>query len=354
MNGGKSIPVIGKTEIMAQKIPYNPEVLKWARQTAGMQLHEVAHRMGKDAGTISLWETGESSPTYIQLEKLAYKIYKRPLALFFFPEPPEEESLEQAFRTLPESEIQVMSRHMHLLIREAQTMQINVSELNDYKNPAKRNLLKDLQFTPQTPLSKMVSQVRDYLDIDLTAQFSWKNTGQALKTWRNTLEDHGIYIFKDAFKDDAYSAFCLHNEEFPIIYINNSTPKTRQIFSIFHELAHLLMGTGGVDARNTDYIKTLRGNNKKIEVLCNRFAGAFLVPDAHFSKQIKEMEITPPAIESLALKYKVSREVIMRKLLDKKLVSQQDYDQNTEKWRTETKPASPGGNFYLKSSKSLN
>jgi len=36
------------------------------------------------------WEAGASAPTYPQLEALAYKVYKHPLALFFFPEPPED------------------------------------------------------------------------------------------------------------------------------------------------------------------------------------------------------------------------------------------------------------------------
>ncbi|KKL56723.1 hypothetical protein LCGC14_2242570, partial [marine sediment metagenome] len=38
-------------------------------------------------------------------ERLAYEIYKRPLALFFFPEPPEEETPKESFRTLPQEEI---------------------------------------------------------------------------------------------------------------------------------------------------------------------------------------------------------------------------------------------------------
>ena len=126
---------------MSENIPVNPGILKWARQTAGMQLSEVAHKMGKDIETISSWELGESTPTYIQLEKLAYKIYKRPIALFFFPEPPKEETPSQAFRTLPELEIEKMSSRMHYLLKQARAMQINLAELNDNVNPAKYNIV---------------------------------------------------------------------------------------------------------------------------------------------------------------------------------------------------------------------
>ncbi len=79
---------------MSSPIPYNPNVLRWARESLHLDVNEVALRMGKKPSDIEAWENGNTSPTYIQLEKLAYQIYKRPIALFFFPEPPEEEAIE--------------------------------------------------------------------------------------------------------------------------------------------------------------------------------------------------------------------------------------------------------------------
>lgn len=322
---------------MSEKIPVNPEILKWARQTAGLQLSEVAHRMGKDLETVSMWEQGMSTPTYIQLEKLAYKVYKRPIALFFFPEPPEEKTLRQEFRTLPDQAIEGMSMRIHYLLKQARAMQINLAELNDYTNPAKRNILHDLKFHPGTSPQKMAAQVRGYLSIDLKTQCNWKTMDSAFKAWRNELEKHGLFIFKEAFKDDAFSGFCLHDQQFPLIYVNNYTSKSRQIFSIFHELAHLLLGTGGIDARNDEYIDYLEGDDRKIEILCNRFAGAFLVPDADFSRQIAGLKIDDASILSLAERFKISREVILRKFLDRELVSKDYYARKVEQWTTETK-----------------
>lgn len=39
---------------------------------------------------ISAWEAGAGGPSYAQLEKLAYELYKRPLAIFLLPSPPPE------------------------------------------------------------------------------------------------------------------------------------------------------------------------------------------------------------------------------------------------------------------------
>ncbi len=97
---------------MAQTVSgINPRVLAWARSQAGLTIDDVAARMKKDPALIEGWEKGESAPTYSQLERLAYVLYKRPLALFFFPEPPSEPSPNKSFRTLPESEAEARARH---------------------------------------------------------------------------------------------------------------------------------------------------------------------------------------------------------------------------------------------------
>ncbi len=67
----------------------------------------------------------------------------------------------------------------------------------------------------------------------------------ALKLWRRAIEAHGVFVFKDSFKQGAISGFCLRHDEFPIILINNSTTKTRQTFSLLHEL-FLLFNRSGI------------------------------------------------------------------------------------------------------------
>lgn len=337
---------------MSEKIPVNPDILKWARLTAGLQLPEVAHKMGKDLETITSWEQGVSTPTYIQLEKLAYQVFKRPIALFFFPEPPEEETPHQEFRTLPEQEIEKMSPQLYYLLKQARAMQINLAELNEYNNPVERNILHGLKFKPGVSEKTMAVQVREYLGIDLETQCGWKSMDSAFDAWRNALELHGIFVFKEAFKDDVLSGFCLHDQQFPLIYINNSNPKSRQIFSVFYELAHLLLGTGGIDSRDDGYIDYLAGDARKIEILCNRFAGAFLVPDSDFSRQIINLKIDDASIENLSKRYKVSREVILRKFLNRGLVSKDYYSRKAEQWADEARKArerktkESGGSYY--------
>ena len=173
------------------------------------------------AETVAAWERGEGSPTYPQLETLAYEIYKRPLALFFFPEPPVEKTPKQDFRTLPEPEIQRLSPRMRYWLRQAQSMQLNLAELYDGVNPAEHQMVRDLKLAPDASISEMATNVRQYLNVELSDQLQWKSAEEGFKTWRNALEDCGVFVFKEAFRDDMVSGFCLYDAQFPVIYVNS-------------------------------------------------------------------------------------------------------------------------------------
>ncbi len=334
---------------MSQSIPVTPSVLRWARETAGVPVEEVARKLGRKritAETVAAWEDGEGSPNYVQLETLAYEIYKRPLALFFFPEPPMEETPKQAFRTLPDQEIELISPRMRYMIRQAKSMQLNLVELYEGKNPSQSQIVRDLKFATGIPISDMVTAVRKYLNVELNEQFKWNSVGEAFKSWREAFEECGIFVFKEAFKDDLFSGFCLYDEWFPLIYVNNSKPDTRQVFTLFHELPHLLLGTGGVDKPLEGYIHFLQGDNKRIEELCNSFAGAFLVPDDDFDQRIKTVAISDSTIADLASRYCVSREVILRKFYDRRLVGKQFYEQKVKEWIKVRVKSGKGGDYY--------
>ena len=335
---------------MVQQLPINRKTLKWARESANISVEEVASRMKKATVIVEDWEKeGANSPTYIQLEKLAYEIYKRPIAIFFFPDPPSEVDPKGSFRTLPASELDDLPSTFLKLFRDAQAMQINLEELNDGTNPEQNKIFRDLSFSARDNAESTATAVREYLGITLKTQLQWKDVRTALKEWRRAIESKGIYVFKDAFHLDEISGFCIYDHEFPVIYLNNSMPLTRQIFTLFHELIHLLLKTGGIDKRNDAFLRKLRGDNKRAEVLCNKFAGAFLVPDSDFETILEKVEPDEEGIRQLADRYKVSREVVLRKCLDRKLIDRVYYEQKREQWTEEAqkrRKQDKGGDYY--------
>ena len=335
---------------MIQQLPINRKTLRWARETANISVEEVAFKMKKATTTVEDWENeGGNTPTYIQLETLAYDIYKRPIAIFFFPEPPVEVDPKSSFRTLPSSEVDELPSTFLKLFREAQAMQINLEELNEGTNPESNKIFRDLSFTPRDNAKEQADAVRKYLGISLKDQLQWKDVDTALKEWRMLIESKGIYVFKDAFRLDEISGFCIYDYEFPVIYLNNSMPITRQIFTLFHELAHLLLKTAGIDKRNDAFLRKLKGDNKRAEVLCNDFAGTFLVPDSDFEIILRKVKPDDEGIKQLSDRYKVSREVILRKCLDRRLVDQAYYEKKRQQWTEEAqrrRKQGKGGDYY--------
>ena len=336
---------------MGEQLPVNPDMLRWARETGGFDIDDVVVKLKRKritSETVASWEEGASSPTYVQLERLAYEIYKRPLALFFFPEPPEEETPTESFRTLPQEEIDLLEPRLLYLVRQAKVMQENLRELFDGVNPAKKKVCSDIVIRRSDSISDVAKAVRKYLGVGLNSQYALTTNDTTLKYWRDVLEKHGVFVFKDAFKDEECSGFCLYDDVFPIIYINNSQAKIRQIFTLFHELAHLLFKTGGIDLRH-DYVQKMKGDNKRIEVFCNKFAGEFLVPTEDIKLRIHNHAIDDNLLTRLARKYSVSREVILRKCLDLNHITKVFYEAKVKEWNEErlTRGKSgPGGDYY--------
>lgn len=127
---------------MTEHMHVTTDVLCWARKSSGMSVEDVAIKLGKKSATIEAWEEGSELPTYGQLEKLA-NIYKRPIAIFFFPRPPKEEDIKQSFRTLPDTELENIPPRIRHLVRQAKVFQLNMSELFADKNPAKKMITLD-------------------------------------------------------------------------------------------------------------------------------------------------------------------------------------------------------------------
>jgi len=333
------------------RIRPNPKMLKWARETSGYSIEEVVEQLRKKSKkvtdqTLIDFEKGSALPTYSQMETLAYKIYKRPLALFFFPEPPDESDIKNSFRTLPKR-IEKLSPKMRFLIRKARVMQLNLMELYE-DNLSEETIFKDIKFTANSSIKNLSKKVRNYLKIDLEEQKKWRSPEKALIQWREAVESSGIFIFKDSFKESDFSGFCLYDQYFPVIYVNSKQTPARQIFTIFHELAHILFRTSGVDPIDEHYFRNLRDSNKKIEQMCNEFAGTFLIPEE--SLVLKNYDVGNntdiSVMYNYAREYSVSPEVFLRRIFGKRIINRSVYNnliqKIQEKYKEFLKKEKPG------------
>lgn len=328
-----------------------PAVMQWARESIGLTVEDVAERLAKRPDDISNWESGADAPTYVQLERLAYEVYKRPIAIFFLPEPPKEHRPQSEFRTLPAFDLKNLASDTFLHIRKAHAYQIALAELFDGKNLAQRKIWQacplDLRHSP----ANAAAAIRRELGITVEEQSKWGDDSDALQQWRQAIERHGVFVFKNSFKQKEISGFCLRDDEFPLVYLNNSTTKTRQIFSLLHELAHLLFNVNGLSKFDQSYVSHLPQHERKIEVFCNAVASEVLMPSSDFNKQVASLPsdltgASDAVFSKLARHYGVSREAILRRFLDLGRVDQGFYEEKAAEWSGQLKKAKGGGDWY--------
>jgi Zn-dependent peptidase ImmA (M78 family)/transcriptional regulator with XRE-family HTH domain len=335
--------------MIARATAVNPRVLRWARDRAGLPLEVVAARLDKTAEVISAWESGADAPTYRQLEELAERLYKRPVAVFFFPAPPDEEDPRKQFRTLPDSELALLAPDTLYAIREAVALRESVRELRTSEFEPSRLITRDIHPSFAELAQEVARSVRSYIGITVEDQSSWQGPEHAFKQWRSALESLGISVFKRSFKQREILGLSIFDDEIPVILINNSTAHARQVFTLIHELGHILYSIGGITKNESNFIDQLTGVDRKIEVTCNEFAAEFLVPVETFPWHGIPNASLDPFVKTQARRYNVSREVILRRLLDRGYVNERMYAQKVTEWNREyeeSRDASGGGNYY--------
>ena len=102
-------------------IPLRPEVLRWARERARLDVETLAKRLGTSPARVSGWESdGRIRPK--QVEKLA-RVTHTAVGLLYLPEPPVETLPVPDFRTLRDEEMRTPSPDLLDVIDQARQRQ---------------------------------------------------------------------------------------------------------------------------------------------------------------------------------------------------------------------------------------
>jgi Zn-dependent peptidase ImmA (M78 family) len=167
----------------------------------------------------------------------------------------------------------------------------------------------------------VAERVRDWLRIRLGDQMRWRRVEEARDQWVAALESRDVLVFQTSgVEPGEMRGFSLGERVLPVIALNAKDSKPAQVFTLLHELVHLTLDQGGLC--DPERVRS-RGQtpDERVEVFCNRVAGAVLVPARALLDQAEVAAVHRPAeweeetIRQLAARFAVSREVVLRRLL---------------------------------------
>lgn len=308
------------------------ELLTWAREGAGFSLEEAAKKAHVKPEHLERWEKGEEAPSIPQLRKLG-NVYKRPLAVFYLPESPRTFDAMRDFRRLPEAQIGHESPELRLEIRKAQYRRIVAMDLYQWIDviPPEFALTASLSESPED----LAIRIREHFGITHQVQMEWKSHYEAFYGWRSALEKSGVMVFQAKDIDvREMRGFSISGGPLPAVVVNVKDAPTGRIFTMMHEFVHLMLNMTGLC--DTEIDRDGASDNDRVEIFCNKMAGAILVPQRDFLAEPSVLQKgtrgdwKDEEIVEIAKRYHVSREVILRRLLTAGLISQSFYRSKRE------------------------
>jgi Zn-dependent peptidase ImmA (M78 family)/DNA-binding XRE family transcriptional regulator len=295
----------------------NGDVLRWCREYQKKTQQEVAERVQISVQDLNDIEEGRKKTSLTLLSKFS-TFFQRPVSFFFLDKAPKTELVTPEFRTFDSIEVSELSEKTVLALRKSKYNRELYLELLDRLN--QKYVFGFPTVSMEGDPEGFAKKIRKVLEIPEDIHVQLRSKGAALKYWITQLESRGVLVFQYSLPERG---FCLHGERElpPAIILSSSEDAVARIFTVFHELTHLLIR----DQNNFNYTQA--------EKFCNHVAGAFLVPkealylSSNFERFQKNPESEDHWISRIAGEFKVSNEVIWRRLLILDEISLKKYGQ---------------------------
>lgn len=322
----------------------NTAIIEWAilRNGSDLEGFYVSNPKVKD------WVEGNAYPTIKQLENFSKKVHV-PFGYLFLQTPPVEQIPIPFFRT-GQGKVDKVSLNVY------DTIQI-LQERQDWLVEYLSNLgYDDLDFVGKydisTSFNTIVQDIKQTLNLSDDWASSCATWEEALNHLTRQIEEVGIIVTfngivgnntKRPIEPKECRGFVLVDKKAPFLFINSKDAKAAQMFTIIHELAHVWLGkTAGFDNQQ------MLPANDPVELLCDKVAAEFLVPENHLKTKWLESDGN---FKNLSRIFKVSPIVIARRALDLNLINRATffsfYNQYINNLNTEKKESkSLGGDFY--------
>ena len=354
----------------------NPEILFWARETAGLTLHDAVVKVGiGDArgvaavDRLAALERGEREPTRSVLVRMA-RHYRRPLLAFYLAQPPPRGDCGADFRTLPVTRSRKMDALIDALVRDVRSRQSMIRAVMEAEGEADALPFvgalagsEGIRDGTDRMAQRATETLRQVLGNELNpAQYYAQPTPkEAFSLLRSRTEDAGVFVLlkgdlgscHTATPVDVFRGFAIADDIAPFLVINDQDSTPAWSFTLLHELVHLLFGQTGISGANP---------GTGIEELCNNVAAEWLLPageleqiEIDLNQDIAEQQ---KRISKFARRRNLSHTMIAYRLLRSGRIDQQNFNRLradfTDWWnrerdrRRERARESEGGpNYYV-------
>lgn len=268
------------------QINVNPEILHWARDTAGLDLDLAAHKLQIGATRsqtpgerLRALERGVAMPTRSLLLKMA-KVYRRPLLAFYLAEPPVKGDRGEDFRRISEDMSPAGEGMLDALVRDVKARQSIVRAVLEDEEEAERLAFVG-SMTIDQGVEAVAGSIRQTLQFDLAQFRSQRNAADAFSYVREQAESTGIFVLligdlgshHTALSVNTFRGCALADSVAPFVVINDQDARAAWSFTLLHELAHIWLGQTGVSAAIVE---------AGVERFCNDVAAMLLLSSVDF------------------------------------------------------------------------
>ncbi len=330
------------------RAPVNPELLRWARERAGLMQQDLVVKFKNLPG----WENGQNQPTLKQVEAFARAVHV-PVGYLFLSEPPDETIPIPDFRTFAGHTVMRPSPNLLDTIYACQERQ------SWYRNFARVSGNSDLGFVGSAsvnmPPESIAARIRETLGFDVAARRKCSTWADALRLFVSQIDEAGVLVMvsgivmsntRRSLDLSEFRGFALCDPLAPLIFVNGKDTKAAQMFTLAHELAHVWLGASAL----SNLAAVPKSGFCQEEVWCNAVAAELLVPMDALQTDLRQNEPLADALSRLARNFKVSTLVILRRLLDADWLTREYFDtawaQESKRLRAQVQAGSDGGDFY--------
>ena len=290
---------------------FNPEVFRWARESAGLPLEDAARALGIISASLIAIEQGEKEPPRTVLSKMA-RAYHRSLLTFYLPVPPRKGDRGEDFRTVPGRRNVQADASVDALVRDIRTRHSLVRTILDDDED-----VQPLKFigsaNVKNGVSALVESIEQMLGVTRAQYRDQKDAESGFALLRERVEQAGVFVLlignlgshHSAIPVEAFRGFAISDSIAPFIVINDGDAKAAWSFTLVHELAHLWLGLTGVSGGGAQELK--------IERFCNDVAGEFLLPKSDIQAiDLTGLELNAQidVITDFANRWRVSRQMV--------------------------------------------